>query len=102
MFCYVHRCYAEKNCFMGAAEGFDASAAVSLLKRDEMQTPSIKRCSLLTQSFLVDDNISNKPRQLAKGYEFSALLFTYTLVCWEIFYKHYIYEKYYIGAVCTV
>lgn len=35
---YVHRWYAEKNCFMGAAEGFDVSAAVSLLKRDEMHT----------------------------------------------------------------
>lgn len=86
----------EKNCFMGAAEGFDASAAVSLLKReDEMQTLSIKLCSLLMQSLFVDDNVSNKLRQLAKGYEVSVLLllFTCTLVCWNIFYKHYVYGK---------
>lgn len=104
MLCYVHRWYAEKNCFMGAAEGFDVSAAVSLLKRYEMHTPSIKQCSLLTQSFFVDDNVSNKLRQLAKGYEFSALLFTYTLFIFSLleYSLQTLYmENTYIGTVCT-
>lgn len=47
--------------------------------------------------FFVDDNVSNKQRQLAKGYEFSALLFTYTvfifsLLEYTVFYKHYIWR----------
>lgn len=60
-------------------EGFDASASEPLLKRNEMHTPSIL-CSLHTQSFFVGDNVSNKLRQLAKGYELSALSFTYIFV----------------------
>lgn len=42
MFCYVRWWNAEESCFMGTAEGFDVSAAASLLKRDEMHKPSIK------------------------------------------------------------
>lgn len=41
---------------------------------------------------MVGDNVSNKPRQLAKGYEFSALLFTYTFVA-GMYFTNTLYGK---------